>query len=66
MPRLAHIPTYKEKSVKVKEVPLGLYLYPVLQAADVLLYRSVFYVSQRMILHYFLLVLNTRLPFAEF
>ncbi|GFG31399.1 hypothetical protein Cfor_09264 [Coptotermes formosanus] len=40
MPRLAHIPTYKEKSVKVKEVPLGLYLYPVLQAADVLLYRA--------------------------
>jgi len=39
MPRLAHIPTYKEKSAKVKEVPLGLYAYPVLQAADVLLYR---------------------------
>ena len=39
MPRLAHIPTYKEKSAMVKEVPLGLYVYPVLQAADVLLYR---------------------------
>jgi tryptophanyl-tRNA synthetase len=48
MPRLAHIPTYKEKSATLKEIPLGLYLYPVLQAADVLLYRSVFHVLYRM------------------
>jgi tryptophanyl-tRNA synthetase len=41
MPRLAHIPTYKEKSATLKEVPLGLYIYPVLQAADILLYRLV-------------------------
>ncbi|XP_069668973.1 tryptophan--tRNA ligase, mitochondrial isoform X1 [Periplaneta americana] len=40
MPRLAHIPTYKEKSLTLKEVPLGLYIYPVLQAADILLYRA--------------------------
>jgi tryptophanyl-tRNA synthetase len=49
MPRLAHIPTYKEKSATLKEIPLGLYVYPVLQAADILLYRLVFHVSCRMI-----------------
>lgn len=38
--RLAHLPQYKEKSAKMKEVPLGLLLYPVLQAADVLIYRG--------------------------
>ncbi|PSN44065.1 Tryptophan--tRNA ligase [Blattella germanica] len=39
MPRLAQISTYKEKSASLKEIPLGLYVYPVLQAADILLYR---------------------------
>lgn len=29
--RLAHLPQYKEKSAKMKEVPIGLLLYPVLQ-----------------------------------
>ncbi|KAG6462000.1 hypothetical protein O3G_MSEX012994 [Manduca sexta] len=38
--RLAHLPQYKEKSAKMKEVPIGLLLYPVLQAADVLVYRG--------------------------
>lgn len=38
--RLAHLPQYKEKSAKMKEVPIGLLLYPVLQAADVLIYRG--------------------------
>ncbi|XP_045495436.1 tryptophan--tRNA ligase, mitochondrial isoform X3 [Colias croceus] len=38
--RLAHLPQYKEKAAAVKEVPLGLLLYPVLQAADVLVYRG--------------------------
>ncbi|GBP15826.1 Tryptophan--tRNA ligase, mitochondrial [Eumeta japonica] len=38
--RLAHLPQYKEKSATIREVPLGLLLYPVLQAADVLLYRA--------------------------
>lgn len=36
--RLAHLPQYKEKAAAMKEVPLGLLLYPVLQAADVLVY----------------------------
>ncbi|XP_033325975.2 tryptophanyl-tRNA synthetase, mitochondrial [Megalopta genalis] len=38
--RLAHLPQFKEKSQTVKFVPLGLYVYPVLQAADILLYRA--------------------------
>ncbi|KAJ0178568.1 hypothetical protein K1T71_006391 [Dendrolimus kikuchii] len=38
--RLAHLPQYKEKAAAMKEVPLGLLLYPVLQAADILLYRA--------------------------
>merc|ERR1719309_494689 len=32
--------TYKEKSANMKEIPLGLYLYPLLQAADILLYKG--------------------------
>lgn len=39
MPRLSHLPQYKEKSAKMKEIPLGLFVYPVLQAADILLYK---------------------------
>ncbi|XP_053973243.1 tryptophan--tRNA ligase, mitochondrial isoform X1 [Hylaeus volcanicus] len=38
--RLAHLPQFKEKSETLKNVPLGLYIYPVLQAADILLYRA--------------------------
>ncbi|XP_078039932.1 tryptophanyl-tRNA synthetase, mitochondrial [Augochlora pura] len=38
--RLAHLPQFKEKSQMVKFVPLGLYVYPVLQAADILLYKA--------------------------
>ncbi|XP_026499919.1 tryptophan--tRNA ligase, mitochondrial [Vanessa tameamea] len=38
--RLAHLPQFKEKSANMKEVPIGLLLYPVLQAADVLVYRG--------------------------
>ncbi|XP_041986265.1 tryptophan--tRNA ligase, mitochondrial isoform X2 [Aricia agestis] len=38
--RLAHLPQFKEKSATMKEVPMGLLLYPVLQAADILLYRG--------------------------
>lgn len=41
--RLAHLPQFKEKSASLKEVPLGLLIYPVLQAADILLYKLVFY-----------------------
>lgn len=40
MPRLGHLPQYKEKSAMVKDVPLGLYVYPVLQSADILLYKA--------------------------
>lgn len=39
MARLAHLPQFKEKSESLKNVPLGLYIYPVLQAADILLYK---------------------------
>ncbi|CAH2039954.1 unnamed protein product, partial [Iphiclides podalirius] len=38
--RLAHLPQYKEKSATMKEVPIGLLLYPVLQATDILVYRG--------------------------
>ncbi|XP_048509899.1 tryptophan--tRNA ligase, mitochondrial isoform X2 [Athalia rosae] len=40
MPRLGQLPQFKEKSAKVKDIPLGLYIYPVLQSADILLYKS--------------------------
>ena len=40
MPALARLPQFKEKSSKLKDVPLGLYVYPVLQSADILLYRG--------------------------
>jgi tryptophanyl-tRNA synthetase len=39
MPRLGQLPQFKEKSATLKDVPLGLYLYPILQAADILLYK---------------------------
>ena len=40
MPALARLPQFKEKSSKLKEVPVGLYSYPVLQSADILLYKG--------------------------
>ncbi|XP_065079430.1 tryptophan--tRNA ligase, mitochondrial isoform X2 [Ochlerotatus camptorhynchus] len=40
MARLTHLPQYKDKSAKLKEIPLGLYIYPVLQAADIMLYKA--------------------------
>ncbi|XP_025423866.1 tryptophan--tRNA ligase, mitochondrial isoform X2 [Sipha flava] len=40
MPRLGQLPQFKEKSATLKDVPLGLYLYPILQAADILLYKA--------------------------
>lgn len=39
MAKLSHLPQYKEKSATLKEIPLGLYVYPVLQAADIMLYK---------------------------
>lgn len=41
MARLGQLAQFKEKSAKLKEVPLGLYVYPVLQAADIMLYKLV-------------------------
>ncbi|XP_003741724.1 uncharacterized protein LOC100899361 [Galendromus occidentalis] len=40
MNRMYHFPQFKEKSTGMKETPLGLYLYPLLQAADVLLFKG--------------------------
>ncbi|KAL7035413.1 hypothetical protein ACKWTF_008357 [Chironomus riparius] len=42
MARLTHLPQFKDKSAKLKEIPLGLYLYPILQAADIMLYKTNF------------------------
>ncbi|XP_034655088.1 uncharacterized protein LOC117892898 [Drosophila subobscura] len=39
-PRLAQLPQFKEKSRLVRDIPLGLYVYPVLQAADIMLYKA--------------------------
>ncbi|XP_031838075.1 tryptophanyl-tRNA synthetase, mitochondrial isoform X2 [Nomia melanderi] len=38
--RLGRLPQFREKSKTLKNIPLGLYIYPVLQAADILLYRT--------------------------
>ncbi|KAM9710427.1 tryptophan--tRNA ligase, mitochondrial [Menidia menidia] len=40
MPRLRHLPQWKMKSKQRSEGSVGLYTYPVLQAADILLYKS--------------------------
>ncbi|XP_068428934.1 tryptophan--tRNA ligase, mitochondrial [Clinocottus analis] len=40
MPRLRHLPQWKMKSKQKTEGSVGLYTYPVLQAADILLYKS--------------------------
>ncbi|XP_033216803.1 tryptophan--tRNA ligase, mitochondrial [Belonocnema kinseyi] len=40
IPRLGRLPQYKEKSATVKDVPLALFIYPVLQAADILIYKA--------------------------
>lgn len=40
MPNLARLTQYKDKASKLKEIPLGLFIYPVLQSADVLLYKA--------------------------
>lgn len=39
MPRLSHLPQYKEKTKKLKDIPLGLFVYPVLQAADIMVHK---------------------------
>lgn len=40
LPMLGQLSQYKEKSAKLKETPLGLFVYPVLQSADILLYKG--------------------------
>ncbi|XP_018331295.1 tryptophan--tRNA ligase, mitochondrial isoform X2 [Agrilus planipennis] len=40
MARLAHLPQYKEKSALLKDVLLGIFIYPVLQAADILVHKA--------------------------
>ncbi|XP_034943990.1 tryptophan--tRNA ligase, mitochondrial [Chelonus insularis] len=40
LPKLSQLPQYKDKSEKLKTVPLGLLTYPILQAADILLYKA--------------------------
>ena len=40
MQQISRLSQYKDKSAHMKEVPLGLYMYPVLQAADILLYKG--------------------------
>ncbi|KAM9342879.1 tryptophan--tRNA ligase, mitochondrial [Pholidichthys leucotaenia] len=40
MPRLRHLPQWKMKSKQKNEGSVGLYTYPILQAADILLYKS--------------------------
>lgn len=40
MPRLSHLPQYKEKTKKLKDIPLGLFVYPVLQAADIMVHKA--------------------------
>lgn len=39
MAKLSHLPQYKEKSETLKEIPVGIFMYPVLQAADIALYK---------------------------
>ncbi|XP_026667194.1 tryptophan--tRNA ligase, mitochondrial isoform X3 [Ceratina calcarata] len=40
LPRLSRLPQFREKSQELKVIPLSLYIYPVLQAADILLYKA--------------------------
>jgi tryptophanyl-tRNA synthetase len=40
MPQLGHMHQFKFKSDGLAEIPLGLYTYPVLQSADILLYKT--------------------------
>ena len=40
VPQLSRLSQYKDKSKNLKEVSLGLFIYPVLQSADILLYKS--------------------------
>lgn len=39
MPRLSQLPQFKEKSAQVRDIRAGLFLYPVLQAADIMIHK---------------------------
>ncbi|CAF1005794.1 unnamed protein product [Didymodactylos carnosus] len=38
--QISHIPTYKSKVKDEESIPLGLFMYPILQSADILLFKS--------------------------
>ncbi|XP_051160461.1 tryptophan--tRNA ligase, mitochondrial [Leptopilina boulardi] len=40
MAKLSRLPQFKEKSKTIKEIPVALFNYPVLQAADILIYKA--------------------------
>ncbi|CAG2249330.1 WARS [Mytilus edulis] len=40
LPRLQHLPQWKEKSKTSENPGIGLFTYPILQAADILIYRA--------------------------
>ncbi|RWS24994.1 hypothetical protein B4U80_11373 [Leptotrombidium deliense] len=40
MSKLSFLPQYREKSANLKSIPFGIYVYPVLQTADIILYKS--------------------------
>ena len=40
VPKLAGLPSFREKTANMKEVSLGLLSYPVLQAADILIHKA--------------------------
>jgi tryptophanyl-tRNA synthetase len=40
MPQLSHMHQFKFKTDGTAEIPLGLYIYPILQTADILLFKS--------------------------
>lgn len=39
MTRLSNLPQYREKSATVKDIMSGLFTYPVLQSADILIHK---------------------------
>ena len=39
LPRLQQLPQCRDKAAALTDTPLGLFSYPVLQAADILLYK---------------------------
>ncbi|KAG4074115.1 hypothetical protein HA402_014320 [Bradysia odoriphaga] len=40
MARLNRLQQFKDKSANMKDIPLGLFVYPVLQTADILMYKA--------------------------